>query len=60
MFTMFQVHVVGPSGILSSLPLKFGNHFFLLNPHVTIALLIFTTSLVLSSSLVLYLYGYGR
>lgn len=57
---LYKVHVIGPSGILSSLPMKFGNHFFLLNPHVTLALLVFTICLVLSSSLVLYLYGYGR
>ncbi|XP_014289196.1 protein tincar [Halyomorpha halys] len=57
---LYKVHVVGPSEVLKTLPLKFGNHFFLLNSRVTLALLILTSCLVLSSSLVLYLYGYGR
>ncbi|KAL1110250.1 hypothetical protein AAG570_008327 [Ranatra chinensis] len=57
---LYKVHVIGPSEVLTSLPARFGDNFFLLNPHVTLALLVLTTGLVLSSSLVLYLYGYGR
>ncbi|KAF6217352.1 hypothetical protein GE061_001706 [Apolygus lucorum] len=57
---LYKVHVIGPSEVLTSIPAKFGAGFFLLNAHVTLALLFLTVALVTSSSLVLYLYGYGR
>lgn len=62
----FQIHVLGPTEVLphiqhrlGKLQSKFGTPF-VLDRYVTLALFLMTVLLVLSSSLVLYLYGYGR
>ncbi|XP_054258919.1 protein tincar [Macrosteles quadrilineatus] len=62
---LYKVHVVGPSEALPLLHQRVGlspsmPQHFLLNRDVTLALFIFSTLLVIKSSLVLYLYGYSR
>lgn len=65
MCVLFKVQVLGAKEALPMLHLR-TNHDsddgspFLLNTHVTLALFILSNVLILSSSLVLYLYGYGR
>lgn len=61
-----QVHVIGAKEAipllslrLSKWAMRFGTPF-ILNKEVTIALYVMSVILVLVSSLVLYLYGYGR
>jgi len=54
---LYKVQVVGAA---KSLPLLRTPQPFLLNAHVTLALFVLSNVLVLASSLVLYLYGYGR
>ncbi|XP_014250524.1 protein tincar [Cimex lectularius] len=57
---LYKVHLIGPSELLTALPTRFGSTFFLLNPYSTLVLYMLTLALILLSSLVLYLYGYGR
>uniref|UniRef100_A0A1B6EGG5 Protein tincar n=1 Tax=Clastoptera arizonana TaxID=38151 RepID=A0A1B6EGG5_9HEMI len=62
---LYKIHVIGPAEALSTLHSKIGLSFgipqnFLLNRNVTLALFILSSVLVFNSSLVLYLYGYGR
>jgi hypothetical protein len=54
---LYKVQMVGAA---ESLPLLRTTQPFLLNAHVTLALFVLSSILVLASSLVLYLYGYGR
>ncbi|XP_049962031.1 protein tincar, partial [Schistocerca serialis cubense] len=55
---LYKVQVVGAA---EALPILGSNESpFLLNPLVTLALYVLSSVLVLASSLVLYLYGYGR
>ncbi|KAI5740846.1 hypothetical protein M8J76_007861 [Diaphorina citri] len=63
---LYKIHVLGPAEVLphlqhrlGRLQSKFGTPF-VLDRYVTLALFLMTVLLVLSSSLVLYLYGYGR
>ncbi|KOC70395.1 Protein tincar [Habropoda laboriosa] len=44
----------------SSISSIFGDSYFLLNPHVTLVLFALSSLLVLCSSMVMYLYAYGR
>lgn len=66
MSVLYKVQVYGVDKALPLLRHRAGVNFFggespfLLNPHVTLALFVLSGLLVLSSSLVLYLYGYGR
>ncbi|KAG8271782.1 hypothetical protein J6590_055405 [Homalodisca vitripennis] len=62
---LYKVHVIGPSEALPLLHQRVGlspsmPQHFLLNREITLALFIFSSLLVIKSSLVLYLYGYGR
>uniref|UniRef100_A0A8D8R8K1 Protein tincar n=1 Tax=Cacopsylla melanoneura TaxID=428564 RepID=A0A8D8R8K1_9HEMI len=63
---LYKIHVLGPTEVLPHLQHrlgKFQSKFgtpFVLDRYVTLALFLMTVFLVLSSSLVLYLYGYGR
>lgn len=54
---LYKVQVVGAA---EALPLLRIPQPFLLNAYVTLALFVLSSMLVLASSLVLYLYGYGR
>ncbi|RZF42831.1 hypothetical protein LSTR_LSTR003655, partial [Laodelphax striatellus] len=62
---IYKVHVIGPTEALpllqhrSTLSLGIPQHF-LLNAHITLGLFLLSTLLVTLSSMVLYLYGYGR
>ncbi|XP_069698500.1 protein tincar-like isoform X2 [Periplaneta americana] len=56
---LYKVQVVGAADALPPLP-HHTQEPFLLNSHVTLALFVMSNMLILASSLVLYLYGYGR
>ncbi|KAJ8664445.1 hypothetical protein QAD02_006107 [Eretmocerus hayati] len=71
MSVLYKVQVVGPLKVLpllrhrtitttSTISNFLGDRFFLLNPHVTLGLFALSTLLVLCSSMVMYLYAYGR
>lgn len=65
MSVLYKVQVIGADKTLPllrhiKLNMLGGESPFLLNPLVTVALYILSEILVLSSSLVLYLYGYGK
>ena len=53
---LYRVQVIGAAEALPIMP----QQPFILNAHVSLALFILSSGLVLASSLVLYLYGYGR
>ncbi|XP_068085891.1 protein tincar [Anabrus simplex] len=62
---LYKVQVLGAKEALPMLHCRMnqnaeGGSPFLLNTHVTLALFVLSNVLVLASSLVLYLYGYGR
>lgn len=61
MCVLYKVEVIGAQEALPILPIpRNSDSPFLLNPLVTLALFVLSNVLVLASSLVLYLYGYGR
>jgi hypothetical protein len=72
MSVLYKVQVVGPLKVLpllrhrtvttstSAMSTLFGDRFFLLNPHVTLGIFALSSLLVLCSSMVMYLYAYGR
>lgn len=66
-----KVQVVGPLKVLPLLRHRsfttartlssfFGDRFFLLDPHITLGMFALSSLLVLCSSMVMYLYAYGR
>ncbi|XP_047353413.1 protein tincar isoform X3 [Vespa velutina] len=71
MSVLYKVQVVGPLKVLpllrhrtvataSTISTIFGDSYFLLNPHVTLALFALSSLLVLCSSMVMYFYAHGR
>lgn len=46
--------------IASTITTLFGDSYFVLNPHVTLALFGLSNLLVLCTSMVMYMYAYGR
>ncbi|XP_066586279.1 protein tincar isoform X2 [Prorops nasuta] len=71
MSVLYKIQVVGPlkvlpalrhrsAGTASTISTIFGDSYFLLNPHVTLALFALSSLLVLCSSMVMYLYAHGR
>ncbi|KAK7869725.1 hypothetical protein R5R35_011794 [Gryllus longicercus] len=65
MCVLYKVQVLGAKEALPMLHLRTSHNVdegspFILNTHVTLALFILSNVLILASSLVLYLYGYGR
>ncbi|XP_058794885.1 protein tincar isoform X2 [Phymastichus coffea] len=71
MSVLYKVQVVGPLKVLPLLRHRsfttartlsnlFGDRFFLLNPHITLGIFALSSLLVLCSSMVMYLYAYGR
>ncbi|XP_043289073.1 protein tincar isoform X2 [Venturia canescens] len=71
MSVLYKIQVVGPLKVLpllrhrtvstaSTISSFFGDSYFLLNPHVTLALFALSSLLVLCSSMVMYLYAHGR